>query len=54
MSDETKDLKIRLPAELHQQLKLTAERNHRSMNQQALAYIQQGVTQDARKEQRSR
>jgi predicted HicB family RNase H-like nuclease len=54
MSDEIKELKIRLPAELHQRLKQAAERDHRSMNQQVLAYVERGVSQDARREQRSR
>jgi hypothetical protein len=52
MAEGIKETKVRLPIGLHQRLKRAAERDHRSMHQQVLSYIERGVTEDERKEQR--
>jgi hypothetical protein len=53
MSDAIKEMKVRLPAPLHERLRQAAERDHRSMHQQMLAYIERGVTEDERRERRA-
>jgi hypothetical protein len=53
MSDAIREMKVRLPAALHQRLRLAAERDHRSMHQQMLAYIERGLDQDERRERRT-
>jgi predicted DNA-binding protein len=47
MSDDpVKKTTITLPARLHQRLVSAAERDHRSMHGQILAYIERGLDQD--------
>jgi predicted HicB family RNase H-like nuclease len=49
MNEEIKEMKLRLPAELHERLKQAAGRDHRSMHQQALAYVEQCLDADERR-----
>ena len=42
----TKQITLRLPDELHEQVKVLAERDHRSLHAQMLVYAERGVKQD--------
>jgi len=46
MSDEIKEMKLRLPATLHERLKQAAGRDHRSMHAQMIAYIERCLDAD--------
>ena len=39
----TKQITLRLPDELHAQLKAIAEQEHRSMHAQVLTYVERGL-----------
>ena len=42
----TKQITLRLPDELHEQLKAAAEHDHRSLAAQMLVYAERGLEQD--------
>ena len=42
----TKQITLRLPDELHEQVKALAERDYRSLHAQMLVYAERGVKQD--------
>lgn len=44
-------LDVRMPADLRTKLETDAARSHRSTNQQAVYYIQEGMRLDAQKEE---
>ena len=46
----TKQITLRLPDELHEQLKVTAEQNHRSLAAQMLVYAERGLKQDKKED----
>lgn len=53
MADEpVKKTTITLPASLHQRLVEAAERDHRSMHGQVLAYVERGLNQDEEKDRK--
>jgi hypothetical protein len=48
MADTTKKMTVQLPATLHDRLARAAERDHRSLHKQMLAYIERCLDQDER------
>jgi hypothetical protein len=54
MPEEVKETKIRLPATLHERLRQAAERDHRSMQQQMVAYIERCLDADEPKARKGR
>jgi len=48
MADKIKTT-VRLDPDLHERLGQAAERDHRSMHAQMIAYIERGLTQDERR-----
>ena len=52
MNNAIKEMKVKLPADLHERLRQAAERDHRSMHAEIVSYVERGVKQDEAKARR--